>query len=65
MNRLTTEQEQFYKDKFLGKKVRYESWVGVCQFIGYNINLPSWGFQLTVDRTPIQNVNPTGIVLVD
>ncbi len=62
--------EQQYKNKFLGKKVRVidskgDEWVGKCEFIGYNKYLPSYGFQVTVNRTPITNVDPSKVELWD
>ncbi len=60
--------DQKYRDKFLGKKVRVidsngEEWIGKCEFIGYNKYLPSYGFQVTVNRTPITNLNPDNVSL--
>jgi len=69
MEKLTPQQEQVYKNKFFGKRVRVidskgGEWVGKCQFIGYNKYLPSYGFQVTIDRTPVTNVDPTKIELM-
>lgn len=65
------QQEQIEKmrEQFMGKRIsveteRGERWVGTCQFLGYNDYLPSWGFQVTLDRTPIQQVKPETIKLI-
>lgn len=63
------EQIEKMKEQFMGKRISFqtekgEKWVGVCEFLGYNKYLPSWGFQITVDRTPIQHVNPKTIKLI-
>jgi hypothetical protein len=66
------------QDKFLGKRISVpwvnktgygividgEVVVGVCQFIGPNINFPSFGLQVTIDRMPIRNVDYKKIKLV-
>ncbi len=62
--------EQEYKTKFLGKKVIVidsygDEWVGICNFIGYNPYLPSYGFQVTIGRTPVTNVDPSKIEIWD
>jgi hypothetical protein len=53
----------------MGKRISVETekgekWVGTCQFLGYNDYLPSWGFQVTLDRTPVQHVKPKTIRLI-
>jgi len=60
--------EDKYREKFLGKKVvvidsKGEEWVGRCEFIGFNPYLPSYGFQVTINRTPITNVDPFKVEL--
>jgi hypothetical protein len=62
------EQIEKMKEQFIGKRISVETkdgigWVGNCEFIGYNKYLPSWGFQVTLDRTPIQYVIPESIKL--
>lgn len=54
------------QQEFLGKRISVltesnERWVGTCQFIGYNENFPSFGFQVTLDRMPIRHVKPSSI----
>jgi len=60
--------EQMNK-QFLGKRISVEGDVGVvsgtCQFMGYNLTFPSWGFQVTVDRMPVTNVKLKSIKLID
>lgn len=65
------QQEQIEKmrEQFMGKRVSVETkkgerWVGTCQFLGHNDYLPSWGFQVTLDRTPIQHVKPKTIIII-
>ena len=65
------QQEQIDKmrELFMGKRISVETkkgerWVGTCQFLGYNDYLPSWGFQVTLDRTPVQDVKPDSIKLI-
>ena len=56
------------QDTFLNKKIAVENqeggWVGVCQFIGPNPFFPSWGLQVTVDRTPVTNVKLKSITIL-
>jgi len=57
------------KERFMDKRISVETeegerWVGTGQFLGYNDYLPSWGFQVTLDRTPIQHIKPETIKLV-
>lgn len=63
------EQIEKMKERFMGKRISVETeegerWVGTCQFLGYNSYLPSWGFQMTLDRTPISHVKPESIKLI-
>lgn len=63
------EQIEKMREKFMGKRISIENekgerWVGTCQFLGYNDYLPSWGFQITLDRTPISHVKPESIKLI-
>jgi histidyl-tRNA synthetase len=64
---LTESEIQQLSDTFLGKKVEVIGdggrYVGVVDFIGYNQFLPSYGFQVTLDRMPVSNVNPNSIKL--
>ena len=61
MPNLSPQQIHQLQDKYLGKRVEYNNISGDCTFIGYNSHLPSWGLQLTIERTPIQHVDPTKI----
>jgi len=36
---------------------------GICQFLGYNEFIPSWGLQITLSRTPLPNINLEDISL--
>jgi hypothetical protein len=60
---------QHLQETFLGKKISVENdkgkWSGVCQFIGSNPFFPSWGLQVTLDRTPVTNVKLKSIQLYD
>ena len=63
------EQIEKMKERFMGERISVETeegerWVGTCEFLGYNSYLPSWGFQVTLDRTPIQHVKPESIKLI-
>jgi hypothetical protein len=63
------EQIEKMKEMYIGKKITFkdgknETWVGTCEFFGYNPHLPSWGLQITINRTPTQNVKPETIKLV-
>lgn len=46
--------------QFVGKYIEVEGDGGVrrgtCQFVGPNPFFPSWGLQVTLDRTPVTNV---------
>ena len=66
--RLSKEVILSMQQDFLGKRISVltekndnEMWIGTCQFIGYNENFPSFGFQVTLDRMPIRHVNPNSI----
>jgi hypothetical protein len=50
------------KKELLGERVCVESsngetFCGILKFIGYNKFIPSWGIQVTIDRTPLSNIN--------
>jgi hypothetical protein len=64
---LTESEIQQLRDTFLGKKVEVIGdggrYVGVVDFIGYNQFLPSYGFQVTLGRMPVTNVDPKSIKL--
>jgi hypothetical protein len=56
------------QEQFLGKRISVEDekgerWVGECQFIGPNPFFPSWGLQVTINRTPVTNVKIKSIHL--
>jgi hypothetical protein len=76
-NKMTEKQLQQLKEKFLNKKISLSvindtgygipgrsKISGKCTFIGYNPHFPSWGLQVTINRTPIQNVDFNNIKLV-
>jgi hypothetical protein len=63
---MTQQEIDDLKRKFQGERVslidgKGEKWVGQVYFIGYNPYFPSWELQVTLDRTPITNVNPKSI----
>jgi hypothetical protein len=54
------------EETFKGKRISVEDskgivWVGDCEFIGHNSFFPSWGLQVTLNRTPITNVKLSSI----
>lgn len=68
MKKLSYEELQSMTDKFLNKKISLvdrngKTWIGNCQFLGYNRYMESWGLQVTLDRTPITHINSTSIKL--
>lgn len=65
---ITPEQIEGMRKEFLGKRIVFKTqngkrWVGKCTFLGYNDCLPSWGFQITIDRLPLPHVVPDTIKL--
>jgi|LakMenEpi03Aug12_release.lakeMendotaPanAssembly.Ray.scaffolds.fasta_scaffold702316_2 hypothetical protein len=69
MKELSEDIVKSLEDKFLGKKIsvidqKGITHVGICDFIGYNRFIPSWGFQVTVSRVPITNVDVKTIKLL-
>jgi hypothetical protein len=38
--------------------------VGVCNFFGYNEFIPGWDLQITIDRTPINNIKINEIEII-
>ena len=70
MDRLPEDVLKHLEETFKGKRIsvkdgKGETWIGECYFIGHNPHLPSWGLQVTLDRTPISNVVLSSIKLVD
>ena len=68
MTKLMKQEAQELQDKWIGKKVTLrdesgKSFTGVVTFMGFNRMLPSWGFQVTLNRLPIQHVVPETIEL--
>ena len=64
--KMTQQEIDDLKRKFQGERVslvdgKGEKWVGQVYFIGYNPYFPSWELQVTLDRTPITNVDPKSI----
>ena len=64
--KMTQQEINDLKRRFQGERVslidgKGEKWVGQVYFIGYNPYFPSWELQVTLDRTPITNVNPKSI----
>lgn len=57
------------QEQFLGKIIELtdskgQKWAGICEFIGTNPFIPSWGLQVTIGRTPITNVRINDIHLI-
>lgn len=67
MKTLREEQIKELKDKFIGKRISVKGdggrFIGTCDFLGYS-HFESWGFQVTIDRTPVSNVKIESIHLV-
>lgn len=65
---ITPDVKKILEDKFLGKRVMVKTKIGkiggVCQFIGNNEYIPSFGLQITVDRMPITNIKIQDITLM-
>jgi len=65
---ITPDVKKMLEDKFLGKRVMVKTKIGkiggVCQFIGNNEYIPSFGLQITVDRMPITNIKIKDITLI-
>ena len=65
---ITPDVKKILEDKFLGKRVMVKTKIGkiggVCQFIGNNEYIPSFGLQITVDRMPITNIQIQDITLL-
>lgn len=64
--KMTQQEINDLKRRFQGERVslidgKGEKWVGQVNFIGYNPYLPSWDLQVTLDRTPISNVDVKSI----
>lgn len=64
--RMTQQEIDDLKLKFEGQRVslidgKGEKWIGQVDFIGYNSYLPSWDLQVTLNRTPISNVDVKSI----
>lgn len=58
------------KQEFLGKKIEFKTQnnirhVGTCEFLGPNQFFPSWGIQITVNRTPIPQVILDSIKIIE
>jgi hypothetical protein len=69
-NRLPDDVLKHLEETFKGKRISVEDskgemWIGECYFIGHNPYLPSWGLQVTLDRTPISNVILSSIKIVE
>lgn len=65
---ITPDVKKMLEDKFLGKQVMVKTKIGniggICQFIGNNEYIPSFGLQITVSRMPITNIKIKDITLV-
>lgn len=69
MTQLPQQTIDLLKSQFLNKRIKVMtpkgSFAGVCKFIGNNEFFPSFGLQVTLDRTPITNVEVKNISLVE
>lgn len=54
--RIYKQFEQFKNKKISFQDDKGEKFAGMCDSIGYNRMLPSWGLVIVSDRTPISNV---------
>lgn len=63
--KLTDEQVAELEKKFLNQRVELKGdggrHVGVVDFIGYNKYAPTYGFQVTLSRKPVSNVDVKSI----
>lgn len=58
------------RKEFIDKKIsvidyKGEKYVGMCSFLGYNKYCPKWDIQVTLDRTPVTNININSIKLYE
>lgn len=57
------------QEDLLGKRIgifhNEKYYEGICEFIGYNSFLPNWGFQVTINRLPLQHVDIKNIEIVE
>jgi len=70
MGKLTEKEVEKLQLKFIGKKISVidgnkQKWIGKCDWLGYNQNIPSWHFQVTMERTPLRNVEINSIKIID
>ena len=69
MTQLNQQTLDVLKEQFLGKRVSIGTpkgkFAGVCNFIGHNEFFPSFGLQVTIDRTPVTNVEIKNIKLLE
>lgn len=47
----------------VGKRIYYKGIGGICKYFGYSY-FESWGLQLTIERTPVSNVDIREIKLM-
>ena len=64
--RLNKQEVLKLREQFMGKRISFldqkgERFIGQCEFMGYNIFLPSWEFQVTINRMPVSHVRPETI----
>ena len=69
MTQLDQNTIEILNQEFLGKRILVQTkkgnFAGVCKFIGHNEFFPSWELQVTIDRTPVTNVEIKNIGLVE
>ena len=69
MTQIDQQTLQILQEQFLGKRVSVDTpkgkFAGVCNFIGHNEFFPSFGLQITLDRTPVTNIEIRNIKLLE
>jgi hypothetical protein len=65
MERISQEQIEQLRLALVGKRVRVRNMAGICKYFGYNEYIPSFGLQVTIERTPVTNLKLTDITLLD
>lgn len=60
---MTKEELEASIGKRVCVKTKQGTVCGVLQFAGMNEYLPSYGYQVTIDRLPVPNINPVDVSL--
>ena len=69
LNKIPEETITDLREQILNKRVKIQlndgSFLcGICEFFGYNKLLPSYGLQITINRTPVTNINLKNIEIL-